>query len=140
MIDLKKVMEYENNFPGGFTDVSEKPYGKLFFSRDNPLSHDSNHALILDLQADLDQVLDELTSFYNNLAVTPRIYQAFQPQEQHILKPYLNKHGFQYQEYENYFLEFTHPLIPQTHAIPGYENKPGKKGEPGNCGNDFIRK
>lgn len=106
MIDLKEVIECENNFPIFFTNVCEKPYGKLFYNRDNPRSYDSNHAIILDLNYDLDIVLGEITSFYQNINVTPRIYQAFQAQEQAILAPYFQKHGFTYQEYANVFLVF----------------------------------
>jgi GNAT superfamily N-acetyltransferase len=106
MIDLKEVVECENNFPSNFTNVYEKPYGKLFYNRDNPRSYDSNHAIILDFNYDLDIVFEEITSFYQSIKVTPRIYQAFQAHEQAILAPYFKKHGFTYQEYENDFLVF----------------------------------
>lgn len=104
-MDIKKVIDFEINFPSKFADVVERLYGKLFYNLDNTISHDSNHGVITDLSRDLDQALSEIESFYREKGLSPRIYPAFLPGEEETLKPFLAKHGFTYQKYDNlYFL------------------------------------
>ncbi len=95
MILLDKLIEYETNFPQSFASVCEKPYGRLFYNTDNPQSHDSNHAVFLNLNADPEQSLEELIMFYRIKSLIPRVYPAYQPLERKRLIPYLSKRGFE---------------------------------------------
>ena len=93
-MDIKKVIDFEIDFPSQFADVVERPYGKLFYNLDNTISHDSNHGVITDLSCDLDQALSDIESFYHEKGLSPRIYPAFVLGEEETLKPFLVKHGF----------------------------------------------
>lgn len=67
----------EDLFPREFTQVFERPWGKLYCSEDNPDSYDSNHALIYrDRMTDLPAVLAEITDFYRARGMRPIIYQS----------------------------------------------------------------
>lgn len=93
-VNLQKLIDLENNFSASFAAVCEKPYGRFFYNRDNPESHDSNHAIITDLSCDLDLALAEITAFYRDKDLVPRIYASFQPGEFDRLQPYLLKYGY----------------------------------------------
>ena len=95
MISLEKLIEYEINFPQSFASVCDKPYGRLFYNTDNPQSHDSNHAVFLNLGTDPEQALEELILFYRIKSLIPRVYPAYQLQERERLIPVLAKRGFE---------------------------------------------
>lgn len=73
----------------------ETDWGILYYAPDNPCSHDSNHAVILDPDADPDAVLDEVVAFYRRLGLSPRVYPAFVEGEWQRMAPALARHGFQ---------------------------------------------
>lgn len=95
MISLNKLIEYETNFPHSFASVFDQPYGRLFYNTKNPQSHDSNHAVFLNLDTDLEQALEDLILFYRVKSLIPRVYPAYQPQERERLIPVLAKRGFE---------------------------------------------
>jgi len=103
MIDLERMYDCERNFPVRFTHVVDKPYGRLFYNPDNPLSNDSNHALILRMDADLDEAIEDVVGFYQGMRLTPRVYPGFRPDEWDILRPVLTRHGFKCEEYANHY-------------------------------------
>lgn len=107
MIDINYIRQCETDFPKDFANTIDTYYGKLFYNADNKKSHDSNHAVILDLAADIDKTIDDIASFYENIKISPRIYSAYIPREEKILRPYFNKHGFIFREFdENQFFEW----------------------------------
>ncbi|MGG1677349.1 GNAT family N-acetyltransferase [Neobacillus sp. NRS-1170] len=72
---VDKIIQFENHFAELQAEVVEKPYGRIFYDRDNPLSYDSNHAYINeDFDGDLDLAINELIEFYRVIAITPRVY------------------------------------------------------------------
>ena len=103
MIDLERMYDCERDFPVRFASVVDKPYGRLFYNSDNPLSNDSNHALILRLDVDLDEAIEDLVGFYQGMRLTPRVYPGFRPDEWDILRPVLTRHGFKCEEYVNHY-------------------------------------
>ena len=114
MIDLERMYDCERDFPVRFTHVVDKPYGRLFYNPDNPLSNDSNHALILRLDVDLDRAVEDVAEFYQGIGITPRVYPAFRAGELDILRPVLTRHGFECEEYVNhcFFLGGTSSISP----------------------------
>ena len=67
----------EDLFPREFTQVIDRPWGKLYYSVDNPDSYDSNHALIYrDQVDDLPAVLQEIADFYLSRGRKPILYQS----------------------------------------------------------------
>lgn len=102
MVDIKKMLQCELNFPRDFTNAVDTAYGVLFYNEDIADSHDSNHAVVYDLEADLDKVVSEIVEFYSGKGIDPRLYQSFQPEDVDILEPYLKDHGFTIQRYDNW--------------------------------------
>ena len=103
MIDLEHMYDCERDFPVRFTNVVDKPYGRLFYNSDNPLSNDSNHALILRMDLDLGEAIEDVVGFYQGMRLTPRVYPGFRPDEWDILRPVLTRHGFKCEEYVNHY-------------------------------------
>jgi len=98
MIDIERLITCEVNYPRDFADVEDRPYGLLYYSLENPQSHDSNHAVVLDLKADLREVLDDIVGFYQAKGLVPRLYTAFRAMEQELLWPLLKARGFRFIE------------------------------------------
>lgn len=120
MINYKKLIECENIFFSSIANVKEKYYGKLFYNCDNPTSHDSNHAVILRLDCNLDEVLEDIKSFYKDKGLEPRIFQSYQEREKEILTPYLKEHGFIFTEW--FDTEFFY-LCDSSKIAPNIEMK-----------------
>ncbi|MFP5113895.1 GNAT family N-acetyltransferase [Bacillaceae bacterium C204] len=70
---IDKIINFENNFAEIQSKVIEKPYGKIFYDKDNPLSYDSNHAFIYE-DSDYDFAIKDIVDFYKSIAITPRVY------------------------------------------------------------------
>jgi GNAT superfamily N-acetyltransferase len=104
--NMKELIDKEIHFPKDFADSVIKPYGILYFNDDNTNSWDSNHAIITDLNADLDIAFQEIHSFYNEKNITPRIFASMQAMELDILQPYFDKYQFHlaYKNLNRYFL------------------------------------
>ena len=91
--EIKKIIDFEINFPRSFANVEKKGYGLLFHNTENPTSHDSNHAVIL-TGKDLNYIIGDIEKFYSEKKLIPRIYSSLQDGKLSNLKPYLVKHGF----------------------------------------------
>lgn len=98
MVDLELLRRSEFEYFRSFTDVVTTSYGLLFFSVDNPLSYDSNHAVILRQQQGLPRAVDDVVRFYREKRLVPRIYPAYQPGELERLRPVLEDKGFVIEE------------------------------------------
>ncbi|WP_026564197.1 GNAT family N-acetyltransferase [Bacillus sp. UNC41MFS5] len=70
---IDKIIKFENNFAEVQSQVIEKPFGKIFYDKSNPLSYDSNHALINE-DSDYEFAIKDIVDFYQSIAITPRVY------------------------------------------------------------------
>ncbi|MFI5357033.1 MAG: GNAT family N-acetyltransferase [Opitutales bacterium] len=105
MIGIEDIIRHENHYVRSCAEVAERDYGVLFYNRDNPASHDSNHALILHLEDDLDAAIADTIAFYRGLGVAPRIYHGFVPRITEVLLPRLLARGFKKEVFnEDYFV------------------------------------
>lgn len=119
MIAVEDIIHFENNYVCSFASVEERDFGLLFFNRGNPVSHDSNHALITKLDGDIDAAIDDVCAFYRNLGVAPRIYHGFVPGAREVLLPKLLARGFRMEEFDEwYFVRSTDSLI---ESVAGFE-------------------
>lgn len=109
MLTPADIIDFENNYVRAFADVEERDYGVLFYDRDNPVSHDSNHALTLNLQCDLDAAIADVVAFYRALDVKPRVYHGFVSSGSEVLLPRLRAAGFEVEEHYEWFLVCTEP-------------------------------
>lgn len=92
----------ELEFPKVFSQYIRKKYGLLFYNENNKYSHDSNHAILYaDKLDNLDAALDEISMFYLQKGITPRIYHPY-------INSFLDKnmqcfenHGYKIEMYNN---------------------------------------
>ena len=94
MLDLDELRRAEVGFCAGFTHCEERPYGLLYHNVDNPFSHDSNHAVVLDRQADPEALVGDIVAFYEERDLVPRLYCAMYRGELDRLRPALAASGF----------------------------------------------
>lgn len=102
VISIPELINCEIRFPASFTNLEVREWGLLFHNTLNPTSHDSNHAVILNPESDLDELLVEISEFYQSRALQPRLYPSYQPGEYERLGPYLEKHGYECRQYESW--------------------------------------
>lgn len=101
MISIEDIIHFENNFARSFAQVEERDYGLLFYNRDNLISHDSNHALILNLEVDLEAAIDDVCAFYRSLGVGPRVNHGFLLNGSEVLRRKLLEKGFKSEVFED---------------------------------------
>jgi GNAT superfamily N-acetyltransferase len=116
MLDPQRLIAAERTFCHNFSDVETRPWGLLYHNTENKLSHDSNHAIIVQQEGDLRAILAEIVSFYEARGITPRVYPAFVEGEVARLRPALEGTGFQWRtDDDNRFFLWERPsrIVPQ---------------------------
>jgi len=112
MIAVEDIIQFDNHYVSSFAAVEERDYGLLFYNRANPVSHDSNHALILKLDGDLDAAIADVCAFYRGMGISPRIYHGFVPGATEVLLPKLLAHGFKMEVFdEGYYVRSAASVI-----------------------------
>lgn len=109
MIDLERLIQCENESPATYAEVIRRPYGVLFYNLQNPESHDSNHAVIDDPEPRPGEVIDEITSFYEQRGLVPRIYRSFREGQLQRLRPFLEERDYEIIEWEDRYLVLKNP-------------------------------
>jgi len=118
MLDLEQLRLCEIEYYRSFTDVVSTSYGLLFFNVSNPLSYDSNHALILRQERALPRAIDDIIRFYRDKRLVPRIYSSYQPGELERLRPVLEDKGFLIEESpERLYFWQGEPQVEVTRAL-----------------------
>lgn len=59
--DRQSIIDFERTFPARLSQSQRKDWGIIFYAQGNPLSHDSNHALITRKPGDWAATLMEIT-------------------------------------------------------------------------------
>lgn len=109
---IDDIIRFENNYVRSFASVEERDHGVLFYNRTNLISHDSNHALILNLDCDLDAAIADVCAFYRGLGISPRVYHGFVPGAAELLLPKLLAKGFKMEVFdEGYFVRSAESVI-----------------------------
>jgi GNAT superfamily N-acetyltransferase len=119
MIPIADIIRFENNFARSFATAVERDYGTLFCNPENPRSHDSNHALILDLECDLDAAIADVRAFYRGLGLVPRVHHGFVRGSSEILLPKLRAAGFETEIFDERF--FVWSRVPSVKPVGGFE-------------------
>ena len=96
-MDFGKIYQEEDLFPREITFWEEREYGFLFYNEDNKASYDSNHAVIFKNRIhDLNQVLDDIVTFYVKKGMKPVIYQSILDEGYfENIRSILSEHGFE---------------------------------------------
>lgn len=116
MIFVSDIIWHDNNYVRAFADVESRDYGELFYNRANPTSYDSNHALILKLDGDLDAAIADVIVFYRGLDIAPRIYHGFAPGATEVLLPKLLALGFKMEVFDEEYFECTERSVIKPRA------------------------
>ena len=116
---IEEIARFENNWPRSFATVVDRDYGWLFYDRDNLLSHDSNHAIIFNLAANLDAAIADVCSFYKDLGVRPRVYHGYVPGALEILLPKLLALGFKSETSNEQYFTWMRPS--EIKPVQGFE-------------------
>lgn len=94
---INGIKQEEIDFPKRFASYEEKEYGILFYMADNKDSYDGNHACIYpDKITDLGAVLEDITAFYQKLAIRASIYHPFEKDYFRNNIEILKAHGYTY--------------------------------------------
>lgn len=107
MLDIKKLLAREQTCYRFFSGQIAREYGVLYHNPDNPLSYDSNHAHILDLNCDLEAAIRDFVLFYRERNITPRIYSSYIDNELDKLRPHLEAAGFEIKIDASEFMLYT---------------------------------
>lgn len=91
---ISDIINFEINYPKIFTNYYNKKFGTLFYNKNNPSSHDSNHSIILNFNINLDNSINEIINFYKSKKIIPLIYQSFSDQDNKLIS-LLKKYNFE---------------------------------------------
>ena len=119
MFDIDKALKQEITYCESFTNKTTTEFGIIYYNHLNPLSHDSNHAHILNIEH-ADTAILEIKRFYTNLQLRPSLYPSFIDNEFEILKPHLEAGGFTVDKHENTWMLFPKevaPLVDSTTSV-----------------------
>ena len=76
-MDLQDCFVLEDLFPKSFAGYEERPYGILFYNRQNRDSYDSNHAVIFrEKIKNLSDTVKDIVAFYREKNLVPMFYQS----------------------------------------------------------------
>jgi len=114
MFEIEKMLERDKYFCEFFTNREQREYGILYYNTDNPLSYDSNHAHILNLERDIDAAIRDIIDFYRSKHLTPRVYCSFVDNELDILSEYLTAHGFKTESQKYTYYKYNPAFLPRA--------------------------
>jgi GNAT superfamily N-acetyltransferase len=112
MFDIEKMLERDKYFCEFFTNKEQRDYGILYYNTDNPLSYDSNHAHILDLDHNVEAAIRDIITFYQSRNLMPRVYCSFVDNELDILRNYFPAHGFNITTQKYTYYRFNPAFLP----------------------------
>jgi len=118
MFDIEQVFQRETTYYEAFTNKKTTDFGYIYYNPDNPRSHDSNHAQILNLHDNPEEAVREIKRFYYSINITPRIFHSFVDDELEILKPILEEDGFRIEIFNSTFFCYPIDVIPSPEPIP----------------------
>ncbi|CAM3723168.1 GNAT family N-acetyltransferase [Mesobacillus zeae] len=100
MNDLEKIVELDCEYIESFSKAERRDWGILFHNEDQPVYYDANHAHIWKEVRTPLNVLQDIKSFYEEKALTPRIYLYNLEKNKQFLEE-LKSCGFKYEEFEH---------------------------------------
>ncbi len=112
MFDTEQMFQRENSFYEAFTTKKVTDFGMIYYNPDNPRSHDSNHAQILNIHDNPLEAVREIKRFYDSINITPRIFHSFIDNELDVLKPILEEEGFRIEIFHSTFFIYPISRIP----------------------------
>jgi GNAT superfamily N-acetyltransferase len=114
---LNRLITIEQQYAKRFTNVAPKPYGYLYWNEANKDSYLCNHAIINDFLG-LEASLKDISFFYKQKDITPRLFPSLKENELVQLTPHLANHGFEVELLQHeYYLHEKESTITPVHGI-----------------------
>jgi GNAT superfamily N-acetyltransferase len=114
---LNRLIMIEQQFAKRFTNAVQKPYGYIYWNEANKDSYLCNHAIITDFLG-LEATLKDISFFYKQKDITPRLFPSLKSNELVELTPHLRNHGYELEMLQHeYFLWDKESVIPPVHGI-----------------------
>jgi len=103
---LSRLIMIEQQYARRFTNMTQKPYGYIFWNEANKDSYLCNHAIITDFIG-VEASLKDISFFYKQKDIVPRIFPSLKQNELTELAPHLKNHNFDIEmmKHEYYKLE-----------------------------------
>jgi len=110
---LNRLIAIEHQYARRFTNMMQKPYGYLYWNEANKDSYPCNHAIITDFIG-VESSLKDISFFYKQKDITPRLFPALKKDELVELTPHLNNHSFEVEvlQHEYYLWENESKIEP----------------------------
>lgn len=112
MFDIEQMFQRETTYYEAFTGKKTTDFGYIYYNPDNPRSHDSNHAQILNIHDNPLEAVREIKRFYNTINIAPRIFHSFVDNELEILSPFLEEEGFRVEIFNSTFFHYPVDRVP----------------------------
>ncbi|MFO7659789.1 MAG: GNAT family N-acetyltransferase [Candidatus Cloacimonadaceae bacterium] len=91
---LNRLITIEQQYARRFTNMMQKSYGYLFWNEANKDSYMCNHAIITDFIG-LESSLKDISFFYKQKDITPRLFPSLKQNELAEMAPHLKNHNFE---------------------------------------------
>jgi hypothetical protein len=109
----KTIRESEYTFPRQFSDQYMNEHFIINTSQDNPSSHDSNHAILIDIKNNTELLIKEIEEYFVEKNITPRFYPGWIENEIDTLFPILENNGYEIEadEIKMFTFQKTQPKV-----------------------------
>ncbi|WP_336883397.1 GNAT family N-acetyltransferase [Priestia koreensis] len=97
MATFQQIMDLDFAYLETFTKRIQTNWGAIFVDEDNPRYYDANHAHLASQPENSEEVIHEVSAFYESKGIVPRFY-LYNTEELGDFKAALIKKGFQYEE------------------------------------------
>jgi GNAT superfamily N-acetyltransferase len=114
---LNRLINIEQQYARRFTNVTQKPYGYIYWNEGNKDSYLCNHAIITDFLG-LEASLKDISFFYKQKNITPRLFPSLKHNELVELTPHLRNHNYEIELLKHeYFLWEKDSTLQPVHGI-----------------------
>lgn len=91
---VNRLITIEQQYARRFTNMTQKPYGYIFWNEANKDSYLCNHAIITDFIG-LESTLKDISFFYKQKDITPMLFPSLKQNELVQITPHLKNHNFE---------------------------------------------
>jgi GNAT superfamily N-acetyltransferase len=114
---LNRLIQIEQQYARRFTNVTQKPYGYIYWNEGNKDSYLCNHAIVTDFLG-LESTMKDISFFYKQKDITPRLFPSLKQNELVTLTPHLQNHGYELEMLKHeYFLWDKDSVLEPVHGI-----------------------
>lgn len=114
---VNRLIMIEQQYAKRFTNVTQKPYGYIYWNEANRDSYMCNHAVITDFIG-LESTLKDISFFYKTKDVKPCLFPSLKQNELTELAPHLRNHNYELELLQHeYYAHEKESTIQPVHGI-----------------------